>query len=256
MGLQWDSTIWWRHYTAQQFQEILTLHVRKLSLREVKNLAPSHKSCQWWSQDFNSACHTPFLCTQDPIQFTYSRSLLSHVSAYWLHQLPISVGSNKLQFIFITHTHIFSWPYHPLQLLPLFSALLDSKTPRKIYLYSLSPVSPISLSWTHPSQVCNPTNSTKIALVKSLLTFTLLSLVAKYQVSPSWHISNIWHPSFQNTVLPWLQDTLLSWFPFYLSGCSFSDGADSFSSPPTRSSQWGATAPPPSVYTQTLGNLI
>ena len=33
LGLQWDSTIWWRHYSVQQFQEILTLHVRKLSLR-------------------------------------------------------------------------------------------------------------------------------------------------------------------------------------------------------------------------------
>lgn len=68
----------------------------KVSLREVKHLATSDKSCQCWHQDFNSAYHTPFLCTQDPIQVTYSLSLFPYFSPSLHHQPHISFGTNKL----------------------------------------------------------------------------------------------------------------------------------------------------------------
>lgn len=97
---------------------------------------------------------------------------LTHCPCSHIFPLPYIINLTSLLeltsyslFLLYTHTHThsptstFSWPYNLLQLPPLFSAPLDSKTPRKSYLCSLPPVSLPSFPWTLPSQDCNPPNS-------------------------------------------------------------------------------------------------
>lgn len=140
-----------------------------------------------------------------------------------------------LQFIFIIHAHIHTPSPDPTTPSSFYPILCSPwwQTPRKSCLCSLSPVSPIPFSWTHSPQGCNPTDSTKTALAKSLMTFTLLSPVVRSQA-----FSLLAYQQQLTSVL--LKHCLLvasgcsfSWFPFYLSGCSFSDRADPSSSPPT-----------------------
>jgi alpha-glucosidase (family GH31 glycosyl hydrolase) len=129
--------------------------MRKLMLREVKNLSVSHRRYQWWNQDFNSAYHDPVIYTRDLSP--------SHTQQHCSNNFPLFCIVSFLSFLDLTghnlfllltyiYTHTPSFGPATPPASAVFCDLFTAKLLEKSYQYSLPAISHIPFSWTHTSQ--------------------------------------------------------------------------------------------------------